>query len=298
MNQKGFSQIILLGIIAVLILAGAGRVLVFREKKVPSSEKMVRQEISFEDVTSPIEPTPTPAQSIQPSKPKTQPELKPKSVPPPSPTMQESMPVKKEDKGPVLKNLGVSFEPWDKNTNRAGAFIFLQAENKVFLEYGVEVASSEGGTKILPTFEYRTAYDADVFAAMDGVVTNVIYHDRTQDYAIHIQPALNSPWILEHDHVSSLKISKGNAVKAGDILGKAGTLGGDLGRTEIMFWNSSGVRPTTYCPFKYFDPQLLSEYRQKVLRHMKDWEEFKGNPNLYSEEKHIFPGCIYETLLD
>lgn len=199
---------------------------------------------------------------------------------------------------PVLKNLGIRFEPWDKNTNRAGAFIFLPSENKVFLEYGAEVASSEGGTKILPTFEYRTASDADVFAAMDGVVTDVTYQDRNQDYAIHIQPALNSPWILEHDHVSNLKISKGDTVKAGDILGKAGTLGGDLGRTEIMLWSSSAARPTTYCPFKYFDPQLLSEYQQKVLRHMKDWEEFKGNPNLYSEEKHLFPGCVYETLLD
>lgn len=206
--------------------------------------------------------------------------------------------ITKEDKAPVFKNLGVSFGPWDKSTNRAGAFIFLPSENKVFLEYGAEVKSSEGGVKILPTFEYRTVSDADVFAAIDGVVTNVVYQDKTQDYAIHIQPAPNSQWILEHDHISNLRISKGDMVKAGDILGKVGSLGGGLGRTEIMFWNSSATRPLTYCPFKYFDPQLLSEYQQKVLRHMKDWEEFKGNPNLYDEEKHIFPGCAYENLLD
>ena len=59
MNQKGFSQIILLGIIAVIILAGAGGFLVFREKKMLSSEnrKTVQQEESSEDMTSPIEAT-------------------------------------------------------------------------------------------------------------------------------------------------------------------------------------------------------------------------------------------------
>ncbi|MDP3726169.1 MAG: hypothetical protein Q8R36_03145, partial [bacterium] len=129
-------------------------------------------------------------------------------------------------------------------------------------------------------------------------ITNVTYKERTLDYSIHIQPELNSEWTLEHDHVSNLRVSKGSTVKAGDILGKVGTLGGELGRTEIMFWNSSASRPLTYCPLKYFDPQLLSEYKQKVTQHMEDWEEFKGNTNLYNEEKHLFPGCLYESLLE
>lgn len=211
----------------------------------------------------------------------------------------EQATTKKEATAPVLKNLGVSFEPWDKTTNRAGAFVFLQAENKLFLEYGAEVESPDG-KKTLPTFEYRTAKDADVFSTIDGVVTNITYEERTEDYSIHIQPELNSEWVIEHDHVSNLKISKGNTIKAGDILGKAGTLGGQLGRTEIMMWGPglSKTRINTYCPFKYFDPGLLSEYKQKVTQHMKDWEEFKGNQNLYNEGAHVFPGCAYETLLD
>ena len=75
MNQKGFSQVILLGIIAVIILAGAGGFLVLREKEMPSSEneKTVQQEVSFEDITSSIEPTTSPAQSTQIPKPEVQP---------------------------------------------------------------------------------------------------------------------------------------------------------------------------------------------------------------------------------
>ncbi len=189
---------------------------------------------------------------------------------------------------PVLKNLGVNFEQ---------AFVFLPSENKLFLEYGAEV-SGPSGPKILPTFEYRTAPDAEVFAAMDGVVTNVTYQDRNQDYSIHLQPETNSPWILEHDHVSNPRVSKGDQVKAGDILGKVGKLDSNLGRTEIMLWDSSGSRPMTYCPLLYFDLSLLSPYKQKIQQHMRDWEAFKGNSNLYNEEKHLLPGCAYENLAD
>jgi hypothetical protein len=48
MNQRGFSQIILLGIITILILAGASGFLLLPEKKIPSSEneKAARQEVS------------------------------------------------------------------------------------------------------------------------------------------------------------------------------------------------------------------------------------------------------------
>ncbi|MDP3697094.1 MAG: DUF5667 domain-containing protein [Candidatus Taylorbacteria bacterium] len=200
----------------------------------------------------------------------------------------------------VIKNLGVSFEPWDKNTNRAGAFLFLQSENKLFLEYGIEVQGSDGNTKVLPTFEYRTAKDADVFAVSDGIITKIEYQQQTQDYEILIQPEANSEWTLGHDHVSNIRVSEGDNIKAGDILGKAGTLGGELGRTEIMVWGgpSSSNRPLTHCPFKLFAPELLAEYQQKVSRHMKDWEEFKGNPDLYAEGKHTFAGCLRETILD
>ena len=219
----------------------------------------------------------------------------------PPPSAQQ---LQEQSQAPIIKNLGVSFEPWDKNTNRAGAFIFLQTEEKLFLEYGLEVASSEGGTKILPTFEYYTAKDADVFAAIDGIITSISYKEQTQDYSIHIQPVPYSQWILGHDHVSSPKVSRGDTVKAGDILGKVGTwstngiLSDTLGRTEILFWRSSPPLQASYCPFKYFDPQLSSEYQQKISRHMKDWEEFKSNPNIYNEGEHIFPGCIYESLVD
>ena len=81
MNQRGFASLVIIVIILV-ISAGVGGFLVFQEKKTPSSEnkKTVQQEEPSEDVVSPIEPTPPPAQFIQTPKPETQPELKPQSI--------------------------------------------------------------------------------------------------------------------------------------------------------------------------------------------------------------------------
>ncbi len=189
---------------------------------------------------------------------------------------------------PVIKNLGINFDT---------AFVFLQSEDKLFREYGAEV-TGPSGPKILPTFEYRTAKDADVFAISDGVVKQITYQNETSDYEIHVLPSENSQWTIEHDHVNNPKISIGNQIKAGDIIGKVGNLGGSLGRTEIMMWDSSSSRPMTYCPLKYFDPQLVEQYKQKITKHMRDWEEFKSNPGLYNEDRHVLPGCVYEKLAD
>lgn len=236
---------------------------------------------------------------------KKQQELPPRTIPPPvlsapifSPTSitPPAVPAQISAQPPVLKNFGVRFEEWNKMTGRAGSFLFLPTENKLFLEYGVTVMGPDG-PKILPTFEYRVARDTDVLAAIDGVITKLTYQDQTKDYEIHIQPTAHSQWILEHDHISNPLISMGDTVKAGDILGKAGTLGGELGRTEIMLFTGGSVI-TTYCPFKYLDPALKDVYREKILRYIKDWEEFKNNPALYNEESHVFPGCVRETILD
>lgn len=94
MNPRGFSQVILLGIIAVMILAGTGGFLVGKKKQMPSPEKTVPQGVSSQKVEGEIQltemhtiegvikPILSPAQSIQPSKSATRPELKPKSAPP------------------------------------------------------------------------------------------------------------------------------------------------------------------------------------------------------------------------
>jgi hypothetical protein len=66
-GRQGFSQIILLSVVAVVILAGVGWFLLFSEKNIPPSEneKTVQQEEPSEDVASPVEPILPRAQSVE-----------------------------------------------------------------------------------------------------------------------------------------------------------------------------------------------------------------------------------------
>jgi len=198
-------------------------------------------------------------------------------------------------KQPVLKNLGVDFEAYNNETGRAGAFIFLKNEDKVFLEFGAEV-SGENGVKKLPTFEYIVAKDSNVYAIGEGIVTNIEYQDETQDYEIIIKPCIFSIWLIIIDHVLNLTISIGDKVVAGMIIGKPGTYTSLCGRVEIQIYNME--TNLNYAPFKLFDPTLRDEYEQKVWQLMDDWETFKNNISIYDQDSMIYAGCLYETMVE
>ena len=261
---------------------------------------LCQKPFSFEQQNSggqlPTSPTPlqaAPAPSPFLRQPATQ--ASPNYQQPPSPAPQSDSP-------PVLKNLGVEFGAWNREAGRAGAFLFNEAakqREKIFLEFGARVRDSQGGTKTLPTFEYVTAGDADVFAVADGVVLDAVFQPEYGDYELTILPAGSANWRVYHDHVRELRVAKGQGLKAGEVIGKVGTSAGGLGRMEIMLGApGSQGRPVDYCPFLYFDPQLKKEFEERVSRHMRDWEEFKGDSSIYDERNHVLPGCATESLED
>jgi hypothetical protein len=53
----------------------------------------------------------------------------------------------------------------------------------------------------------------------------------------------------------------------------------------------------SYCPFEFFDPDLIDEYQQQIAQLMADWESFKGDTEIYDEENHVCPGCRYESMV-
>jgi len=196
---------------------------------------------------------------------------------------------------PVLRNLGVDFAPYNPTTGKAGAFIFENSVDKVFLEFGAEV-SGEYGPKILPTFEYIVDPNANVYAVCDGVVVEVEFQTETQDYSIGIRPTANSIWLINHDHVLSPTVSKGDEVTAGQVIGKPGTQSQTLGRTEIMVVEETSGGEIAYASFKLFDSSLLDNYQQRVWQLMSDWENFKGDSSIYDENSMVYAGCLYERL--
>jgi hypothetical protein len=194
---------------------------------------------------------------------------------------------------PVLKNLLANFAVWDPITDSAGDFKFLASEEKVFLEFGAVVMTPDG-PKTLPTFEYRLPLDTTVVSPIDGTVASIRFQADTEDYEIHLMSSPTSPFLVVVDHVRDLLISEGDAVAAGQSLGKVGPFSLTLGRTELIVVNF--IEETAYCPFELFDPDLLLEFQQKVVDLMDDWESFKGDASIYDQAAMVAPGCIVSTL--
>jgi hypothetical protein len=194
----------------------------------------------------------------------------------------------------VISGLGVVFAPWNKATNRAGDFLFRAGEQKVFFEFGARVIDAGGGTKELPTFEYRIDKNALVTAVAEGRIILFEYKSDTRDYGILAESSADPRWQVGYDHVRNPRVGMGDLLSPGTVLGNPGTWSADLGRFEIMINNTS--TGLSYCPFCVFDPDSAEAHKTKVLRHMTDWEAFKKDTAIYDEKRHPFPGCRYENM--
>jgi len=75
-------------------------------------------------------------------------------------------------------------------------------------------------TRINPNFEFASLKeDTQVIAAIDGVVGFIKEQTDTNDFEVFLQPKDKSMWTVGYDHLKDLKVTKGQQVSAGDILG-------------------------------------------------------------------------------
>jgi len=193
-----------------------------------------------------------------------------------------------------LKNLIVDFAPYNSETNRAGAFLFRRNYEKVFLEFGQDVISDHlGNLKDNPAFEYLIALDADVISPVNATVVNLTFQEDTQDYEIHLAPIdINDMWI-SIDHVKNPTVVLDDVVTAGEVLGNPGTWDSYVGRVEIQIILT--MEGESVCPFLFFDPATRADYESNVSQLINDWEAYKYNPQIYSEDNFPITGCRTAT---
>ncbi len=196
----------------------------------------------------------------------------------------------------VIRNFGVDFGPWDPATNRAGDFVFKAGEQKVFIEFGALIPAEGGGTKAFPAFEYRVGRNANVKVVAVARIVQIDQRSDTQDCTILTRSIEDSHWDIRYDYIRNPRFAVGDTVLTGSILGNPGTWNADLGRVQIMV-----IHTTTgfsHCLFSLFDSASADAYKRKVLRHMADWEAFKNDATIYSEESQALPGCGIAVLDD
>jgi hypothetical protein len=195
----------------------------------------------------------------------------------------------------VIENLGVRFGPWNPATNRAGDFLFIPNQHKIFLEFGAVVASAGGGFKELPTFEYRVRKDAWIVAIAEGRITRLVFQPDTRDNEFSATSESDPDFEVGYDHVLNLRVRMNQSIHPGDTLGQPGTWSDDLGRFEIMI-NNNRTR-LSYCPFCYFDTSKAESARGQVLQLMRDWEKFMNDTTIYDEREQSLPGCRMNSMV-
>ena len=213
------------------------------------------------------------------------------------------VPESSEVSPPVLKNLGINIEPWDKQTNRAGDLIFTRdllfddgrvSNDRPFVEFGYS-----DGLRELPWIEYwfHVPLGTEVRAPADGTVT-VDFFDHTQDWGVNIRQG--NEWTVSFEHLVNVAVEDGQYITAGEIIGEAAprnTFGDKIAMTELAVWKGGRDGIVKYCPFSYLDDSLKPVYEEKINQLVGDWEDFL-NKDIYNQEDWVEPGCLLESIIE
>ncbi len=105
-----------------------------------------------------------------------------------------------------------------------------------------------------------------------------------------------SNWIIGYDHVTDLKVQKGDKVKVGDVIGAPARQNNGLLRFEFQVnKNKNGQDGIHVCPSTLLAP-AVKEAQLKQLRDMQDsWEKTTGL-ELYDTTKQEPTGCLMKDM--
>lgn len=118
-------------------------------------------------------------------------------------------------------NGGESSQPGDAYSG--GAFVWpCPSSTRVTSDYGNRLAPTAGASSNHKGIDIGAAYGADIVAAADGTVTFAGYSRGNGNY---VMISHGGGLYTVYCHASSLTVSKGQTVKAGDCVAKVGSTG-------------------------------------------------------------------------
>lgn len=259
----------LLGIIGILILAGAGGFLLFPEKNTSSFKKV---EDVIEDVTSPIEPVPLPIESIQP--PKSTPLPTPSVVPTPAlkPTPAPQLTLPPPSPTPVFP---IALPPIraTQSCSGKGTVVFtsplMRIEEIGFIMplggmIGGHVTPIDHGYYYSLNWKPTEIHDStkfkDIFAPADGIVSGIGHMPGAkegEDYRLEIRHTCTFYTIYIHVQKLSTKLSQalgGSSGKAVNVPVKAGEVIGRSNGFDFSVHDEEITLPGFIVPVHYDEP--------------------------------------------
>jgi hypothetical protein len=192
---------------------------------------------------------------------------------------------------PRVRDLGVTFAPYDATSHLAGAFDFtIESAVGPLGGFGRRVPDPQGNMKSLPTYDYFVATGTVVRAPFDGIVSWVRFQSDSKDYEVLVSKSSTSPWWFDYDHVSKVLVDSGTAVRTGDPIAVVQTIavqGRAYGFTELMV--GSYATRLAYCPLDLAEPAVADSLSRVVARLYADWRAAgHGSPDATAM---VTPGC-------
>lgn len=209
-------------------------------------------------------------------------------------------------KRPVIYNLGVNFDAYNQTTSYAGDFLFDKEKsyfNKIFTEFGINHPHKT--ESLVVQYIYHLPKGAPLIALADGTVSDVRFQTgarENNDYEIMIN-FLDAPeWNYGFDHIVNVRVHVGDKIKAGDVLAEAP--GGPTSNPNIfssveltiLEKGSSNIEIKNHCPFVFLEKSVKPEFERKMRGLFTDWETFMNDPNIYNEDRWVYPGCYFEQI--
>jgi len=195
-----------------------------------------------------------------------------------------------------IKHLGVNLDFYDEVTNKAGDFVFTKekmAFNMLFMNFGYQIpATSAGPAKTNPQPTFILPYGTKVYSLVDGQVVDVpkLY---SEDYSVMVKGE-GSDLIFETEHVTNVKVKRGDEVKAGQVIAEVSDYdaknwaGYSLVEIGVL---KPGNPPQHLCPFEYLDDSIKTQTLNRITALQKSWEKYRGDKSIYNEKKAVIPGC-------
>ncbi|MDO6519411.1 peptidoglycan DD-metalloendopeptidase family protein [Zobellia uliginosa] len=132
------------------------------------------------------------------------------------------------------------------------------------LESVVAFGEEINAEKKSPAIEYILLdANADIHAMASGYVEALVMNEGFADYEIRVRNKKSPDWLVIYDHILDVKVSEGDPIDPGMVLGKVG-----IGqRTEIQLNIEKEGTELSYCPLSNASPEFVTEHQA----FMSDW---------------------------
>lgn len=172
---------------------------------------------------------------------------------------------------------------------------YQSAGRKGFYLFGDSLGT--GDPRRNPNFEFASLKaDTKVVSAIDGVIVDIRTQADSNDVEIFVKPTEQSAWTIGYDHLVNAKVTKGDKVTAGQLLGNPSVQGNGLYRFEFQVNDDRSGITKHVCPSVLLAASVSDTWLGELAAMQSKWEQETGIDTLYDPAQQSPVGCLSTSL--